>query len=138
LLVSRAERSARARFNQVCRYFFDAPLVRVPGRTFPVDVRHVAQACSSAGLVESALELVLRIHLERVAADAPHEAILVFCTGQDEIATAAHALRSLASDVCRAEEGAAALVVLPLHASLPDDEQVCRARAPPLGFRRLR
>ena len=63
-----------------------------------------------------------RVHVTVIAAVAC--AVLIFCTGQEEIATAVHALRELASDLRETNPETASLDVLPLHASLPSDEQV--------------
>ena len=140
---------------KLARYFFDAPVLHVPGRRFPVSVLHAAEPTSSHALVDAALELVLRLHVERplrraagcegdrgvdefaergVAADD----VLVFCTGQEEIATAAHALTALEAQL--REDGPAAvapLLVLPLHATLSVEEQQ-RVFAPaPLGSRKV-
>ena len=90
---------------KLCRYFFDAPVVHVPGRRFPVETLHAAEPPSSHALMDAALELVLRLHAEhplqrreeRTADEtAPEEEercegkcpaetaddVLVFCTGQ--------------------------------------------------------
>ena len=63
----------------------------------------------------------MREHAAR--ADAPGEDVLVFLTGQEEIATAAHALRALAAELGCGEGALPGLLVLPVHASLPVEEQ---------------
>ena len=141
---------------KLARYFFDAPVLHVPGRRFPVSVLHAAEPTSSHALVDAALELVLRLHVERplrgraagcegdrgvdevaergVAADD----VLVFCTGQEEIATAAHALTALEAQL-RADgpASAASLLVLPLHATLSVEEQQRVFTPAPFGSRKV-
>ena len=94
-------------------YFYGAPVLRVPGTCFPVRIMHISPPTSAparslggggrTALIESALEVVLRVHASRPA--GPAEDVLVFCTGQDEISTAAHALRELAREVYRGSGG---------------------------------
>ena len=130
-------------------YFFDAPIFRVAGRCFPVTIRHTAEPAASHSLVESALELVLRLHSERPLDTSSNgggqqqeeqgtpwqEDVLIFCTGADEIATAAHALRELVREL--QEDDRTTMLVLPLHASLPPDEQARVFSPAPRGCRKV-
>ena len=46
-------------------YFFGAPVLRVPGRCFPVQIFHASRPSGgSAALLEAAIELALRLHVE--------------------------------------------------------------------------
>ena len=111
-------------------YFFGAPVLRVPGRCFPVQIFHASRPSGgSAALLEAAIELALRLHVEAGEsgrdAESAAEAtdgralatrgegsdgggrggrgggeggaegdILMFLTGQEDIETAAHAVRA--------------------------------------------
>ena len=140
--------SATLDTSKLCRYFFNAPVVRIPGRNFPVSVLHAATAMPSGSLLDAALEVIIRVHMtrplpdycidERQLADqtdmscstcsllsskdvAPD--VLVFCTGQEEILTAAHALRALEEDLRAQDPSLPLLHVLPLYAALSSEEQ---------------
>lgn len=89
--------------------FLDAPVVQVPGRTFPIavsyrDAPRPADPGAIAGAVADALA---------DAADRGH--VLAFLPGMAEIRRAQAALGPIAS--------ARDAVVLPLHGSLPPEEQ---------------
>src|ERR1700710_3157104 len=60
------------------RYFMDAPLLAVPGRTHPVEIFYTMDAEND--YVEAAIRTVLQIH-----ATEPEGDILVFLTGEEEI-----------------------------------------------------
>lgn len=99
-----------------------------------MSILHTADATSSShSLLEAALEVVLRVHSSRPS--EPAEDVLVFCTGQEEIATAAHALRELIADLPGV--GADSLLVLPLHASLPPEDQALVFAPAPRGARKV-
>ena len=163
-------------------YFFGAPVLRVPGRCFPVQIFHASRPSGgSAALLEAAIELALRLHVEAGESDRDAESaqlatdgralatrgegsagggsgggggggggggeggaeggaegdILMFLTGQEEIETAAHAVRALADELSEEIAHLPRLEVLPLHATLPVEEQT-RVFAPAVrGVRRL-
>lgn len=110
--------------------FFDGCAdVRVPGRTFPVDIFHAApsgdatdraRAGREGQYVENAVELCMRLHRTRPV--GPCEDILIFLTGAKEIALACAALEQLAA-LDAAQGAGAPLLVLPLHAGLSADAQ---------------
>ena len=117
-------------------YFFDAPVLRVPGRCFPVQIFHTSKPSGgSAQLLETAIELALRLHVEGCEAEGAEGGgaagaggdvlqgdMLVFLTGQEEIETAAAALRTLAEELQAERPGLSRLEVLPLHATLPAEQ----------------
>jgi pre-mRNA-splicing factor ATP-dependent RNA helicase DHX15/PRP43 len=94
-------------------YFNGAPLLRVPGRTFPVEVFYTAEP--ERNYVEAAVRTTMHIH----QCEAPGD-ILVFLTGEQEIEQACEEMRekarSMGSDVPE-------LVVYPLYSSLPPQAQ---------------
>ena len=94
-------------------YFNDAPLLKVPGRTFPVEVFYTAEP--ERNYVEAAVRTSMHIH----QCEGPGD-ILVFLTGEQEIEQACDELRekskTLGMDLPE-------LVVYPLYSSLPPQEQ---------------
>lgn len=94
-------------------YFNDAPLMKVPGRTFPVDVFYTAKP--ERNYVEAAVRTTLHIHQCEEPGD-----ILVFLTGEQEIEQACDEIRQKAGSMS-GEHGE--LVVYPLYSSLAPDQQ---------------
>lgn len=103
-------------------YFNNCPIIRVPGRVFPVDIYHsktkqvmTANGPANNSYVQSAVDVVMKIHRKD---DDGH--ILVFLTGQEEIEKACALLRvALQEDPQDDRE----LIILPLYAALPNDVQ---------------
>lgn len=93
------------------RYFNDAPLLAVPGRTHPVEVFYTPEP--EQDYVEAAIRTVLQIH-----ATEPEGDILLFLTGEDEIEDAARKI-SLEADEMVREVDAGVMKVYPLYGSLP-------------------
>lgn len=104
------------------RYFNNCPILRVPGRVFPVDIYHsktrqvmsVSGPASSA-YIQAAVDVVLRIHRKD---ESGH--ILVFLTGQEEIERACALIRAAALNEKLPDRE---LVVLPLYAALSSESQ---------------
>lgn len=63
------------------QFFDDAPIFRIPGRRFPVDIYYTK--APEADYLDAAVVSVLQIHVTQPSGD-----ILVFLTGQEEIETA--------------------------------------------------
>lgn len=76
LLISSATLDAQ-KFSS---FFDDAPIFRIPGRRFPVDIYYTK--APEADHVDACVLSVLQIHATQPLGD-----ILVFLTGQDEIET---------------------------------------------------
>ena len=94
-------------------YFHNAPLLKVPGRTFPVEVFYTAEP--ERNYVEAAIRTTMHIH----QCEGPGD-ILVFLTGEQEIEQACDEIkekaRALGADMPE-------LVVYPLYSSLPPQQQ---------------
>ena len=94
-------------------YFYNAPLLKVPGRTFPVEIFYTA--APEPNYVEAAIRTVIHIH----QCEGPGD-ILVFLTGEQEIEQACEEIRmksmNLGMDMPE-------LVVVPLYSSLPPQQQ---------------
>ena len=79
--------------------------------------------------LDAALLTVLQIHAEEAAGD-----VLVFLTGQEEIDAMARLLTERAAVL---PEGSAPLVIAPLYAALPPEQQMTVFEPVPIGARRL-
>lgn len=97
------------------RYFNDAPLLAVPGRTHPVEIFYTPEP--EQDYVEAAIRTVLQIHATELEGD-----ILLFLTGEEEIEDAARKI-SLEADEMVREADAGPLKVYPLYGSLPPHMQ---------------
>ncbi|KAF3896654.1 mRNA splicing factor ATP-dependent RNA helicase [Trichophyton interdigitale] len=92
------------------RYFSDAPLLAVPGRTHPVEIFYTPEP--EQDYVEAAIRTVLQIH-----ATEPEGDILLFLTGEEEIEDAVRKI-SLEVDEMIREVDAGPMKVYPLYGSL--------------------
>jgi pre-mRNA-splicing factor ATP-dependent RNA helicase DHX16 len=114
LLISSATLDA----DKFSKFFDDAPIFRIPGRRFPVDIYYTK--APEADYVDAAVVTVLQIHVTQPLGD-----ILVFLTGQEEIETANEMLlertRRLGSKIKE-------LLILPIYSVLPADMQVCLSK----------
>jgi pre-mRNA-splicing factor ATP-dependent RNA helicase DHX15/PRP43 len=97
------------------RYFNDAPLLAVPGRTHPVEIFYTPEP--ERDYVEAAIRTVLQIHASEGEGD-----ILLFLTGEDEIEDACRKINLEADELTR-EVDAGPLVVYPLYGTLPPQQQ---------------
>ncbi|XP_005090962.1 pre-mRNA-splicing factor ATP-dependent RNA helicase DHX16 [Aplysia californica] len=109
LLISSATLDAQ-KFSE---FFDDAPIFRIPGRRYPVDIYYTK--APEADYLDAAVVSVLQIHVTQPMGD-----ILVFLTGQEEIETANEFLlertRKLGSKIKE-------LIVLPIYSTLPSEMQ---------------
>lgn len=96
-------------------YFNNAPLLAVPGRTFPVDIFYTPEF--QKDYLDSAIRTVLQIHATEEAGD-----ILLFLTGEDEIEDAVRKIISEGEQLTK-EEGCGPLAVYPLYGTLPPNKQ---------------
>ena len=97
------------------RYFMDAPLLAVPGRTHPVEIFYTPEP--ERDYVEAAIRTVLQIHATEADGD-----ILLFLTGEEEIEDACRKI-SLEADEMIREADAGPMKVYPLYGSLPPAQQ---------------
>eukprot|EP01128_Nolandella_sp_AFSM9_P010324 TRINITY_DN710_c0_g1_i1.p1 TRINITY_DN710_c0_g1~~TRINITY_DN710_c0_g1_i1.p1 ORF type:complete len:1005 (+),score=215.59 TRINITY_DN710_c0_g1_i1:41-3055(+) len=123
LLISSATLDA-AKFSQ---YFDDAPIFKIPGRTYPVDVMYTR--APEADYIEAAIVTTLQIHITQPPGD-----ILIFLTGQDEVETCADALvaktRGLGNKIKE-------LIVCKIYSTLPSDLQAKIFEETPPGARKV-
>jgi len=95
-------------------YFGNAPLMKVPGRTFPVEIFYTAKP--ERNYVEAAVRTTLQIH----QCEGPGD-ILVFLTGEAEIEKACEEIRASAAEM--SGKDMPELVVYPLYSSLTPAQQ---------------
>lgn len=108
-------------------YFYQAPIFRIPGRTFPVEILYTREP--ETDYLEGGINTVLQIHLTEPPGD-----VLVFLTGQEEIDTSCEILyermKKLGSDVPE-------LIILPVYGALPSDQQSRIFEPAPPGTRKV-
>ena len=109
------------------QFFDDAPVFKIPGRRYPVEIYYTK--APEADYIESSIITVLQIHLSQPKGD-----ILLFLSGQDEIEQAAERLtervRKLGTQIKQ-------MIVLPLYSALPSDLQAKIFETPPEGARKV-
>ncbi|OAA63074.1 pre-mRNA splicing factor ATP-dependent RNA helicase PRP43 [Cordyceps fumosorosea ARSEF 2679] len=110
------------------RYFNDAPLLAVPGRTHPVEIFYTPEP--EKDYVEAAIRTVLQIH-----ASEPEGDILLFLTGEDEIEDSCRKIALEAEELIR-EVDAGPLAVYPLYGTLPPHQQQKIFDKPPPALRK--
>ncbi|XP_066295564.1 pre-mRNA-splicing factor ATP-dependent RNA helicase DHX16-like [Branchiostoma lanceolatum] len=123
LLIS----SATMDCEKFSEFFDNAPIFRIPGRRFPVDILYTK--APEADYLDACVVSVLQIHVTQPDGD-----ILVFLTGQEEIETANEMLtertRKLGSKIKE-------LLILPIYANLPSDMQAKIFEPTPPGARKV-
>ncbi|KAI8833687.1 P-loop containing nucleoside triphosphate hydrolase protein [Chytriomyces cf. hyalinus JEL632] len=98
-------------------YFDDAPLLVVPGRTFPVDIFYTPEP--ERDYLEAAIRTVLQIHTCEDPGD-----ILVFLTGEEEIEDACRKISGEINHLINAQpDHVGDLKVVPLYSTLPPQMQ---------------
>ncbi|GAB4845413.1 Pre-mRNA-splicing factor ATP-dependent RNA helicase DEAH1 [Ancistrocladus abbreviatus] len=123
LLISSATLDAE-KFSD---YFDSAPIFKIPGRRYPVEI-HYTKA-PEADYLDAAIVTALQIHVTQSPGD-----ILVFLTGQEEIEAAEeilkHRTRGLGTKI-------AELIICPIYANLPTDLQAKIFEPTPEGARKV-
>ncbi|GAA6041475.1 hypothetical protein JCM8097_001894 [Rhodosporidiobolus ruineniae] len=94
-------------------YFFGAPLLKVPGRTFAVEIFYTPEP--EPDYLEAAIRTVLMIHQAEPEGD-----ILVFLTGEEEIEDAC---RKIMVEADQLPHHFGPLKAVPLYSSLPPQQQ---------------
>ncbi|XP_051114585.1 pre-mRNA-splicing factor ATP-dependent RNA helicase DEAH1-like [Andrographis paniculata] len=125
LLISSATLDAE-KFSD---YFDSAPIFKIPGRRYPVEI-HYTKA-PEADYLDAAIVTALQIHVTQPPGDGD---ILVFLTGQEEIETAEeilkHRTRGLGTKI-------AELIICPIYANLPTELQAKIFEPTPEGARKV-
>ncbi|KAJ9116307.1 hypothetical protein QFC22_004747 [Naganishia vaughanmartiniae] len=123
LLISSATLNAQ----KFAKYFDDAPIFRIPGRRYAVDLHYTAQP--EANYIHAAVTTVFQIHTTQPKGD-----ILVFLTGQDEIEAMEENLKETAHAL---GDKVAELIIAPIYANLPSDMQAKIFEPTPEGARKV-
>lgn len=123
LLISSATLDAE-KFSD---YFDSAPIFKIPGRRYPVEINFTT--APEADYIDAAIVTVLQIHVTQSPGD-----ILVFLTGQEEIETVdeilKHRTRGLGTKI-------AELIICPIYANLPTELQAKIFEPTPEGARKV-
>ncbi|KAF1335823.1 Pre-mrna-splicing factor atp-dependent RNA helicase prp43, partial [Globisporangium splendens] len=95
-------------------YFEGAPLIAIPGRTFPVEIFFTPQP--ERDYLEAAVRTAVQIHICEEEGD-----VLLFLTGQQEIEKACAQIQAEADALDPSKYGP--LAVYPLYSTLPPNQQ---------------
>jgi len=98
------------------KYFDDAPLLTVPGRTYPVEIYYTSEP--ERDYLEAALRTALQIHTYEDPGD-----ILLFLTGEDEIEDSCRKLQAEADNLMHSSTDVGKLRCIPLYSTLPPNLQ---------------
>ncbi|XP_024384968.1 pre-mRNA-splicing factor ATP-dependent RNA helicase DEAH10 isoform X1 [Physcomitrium patens] len=110
-----------------CEYFNGAEAVYVQGRQFPVEIFYTFTP--EADYLDAALLTTFQIHLEEIPGD-----ILLFLTGQEEIESMERLLKERASHL---SPKVPKLLVVPIYAALPSEQQMRVFQPAPDGTRKV-
>jgi len=95
------------------RHFFDAPIIEVSGRTYPVDIRYRPVQTDEEDETEAVEQREILFAVDELYREAPGD-ILIFLSGEREIRETAEALR---------KHHPADTEILPLYSRLSGSEQ---------------
>ncbi|XP_072176721.1 pre-mRNA-splicing factor ATP-dependent RNA helicase DHX16-like [Diadema setosum] len=123
LLIS----SATLDTEKFAEFFDDAPIFRIPGRRYPVDIMYTK--APEADFLDACVVSVLQIHLTQPDGDC-----LVFLTGQEEIETCMEMLQERARKLGNKIKE---LLILPIYSTLPSDLQARIFEPTPPGARKV-
>ncbi|KAH3898856.1 related to Pre-mRNA-splicing factor ATP-dependent RNA helicase PRP22 [Saccharomycodes ludwigii] len=120
--------SATLDSEKFSNYFNDCPIVKIPGKTFPVEVMY--SKTPQIDYIESSLDTVMNIHINEPEGD-----ILVFLTGQEEIDTCCEILYERFTKLEAVLDKK--LIILPVYSALPNEIQSKIFEPTPPGSRKV-
>lgn len=124
ILISSATMNAE-KFSQ---FFNGCPILKVPGRRFPVDIHYTLQP--EGNYINAAITTVFQIHTTQPLKGD----ILLFLTGQEEIENTRDKIEEIASKLgSRIPQ----LLITPIYANLPQDQQSLIFQPTPENCRKL-
>ncbi|KAL6774279.1 hypothetical protein ACKKBG_A24410 [Auxenochlorella protothecoides x Auxenochlorella symbiontica] len=123
LLISSATLDAE-KFSE---YFDNAPIFRIPGRRYPVDILYTK--APEADYLHAAAVTTLQIHVTQPPGD-----VLIFLTGQEEIEACEELLRQRTRGM---GSKIGELIIAPIYANLPSDMQAKIFETTPPGARKV-
>jgi pre-mRNA-splicing factor ATP-dependent RNA helicase DHX16 len=106
--------SATIEAQKFSEYFDNAKIISIPGRTFNVDLFYTK--ANEGDYLDASVLAVLQIHLTQKEGD-----ILVFLTGQEEIEKCEEMLKNKIENT---NYDAPDLIIAPIYANLPSDQQI--------------
>ena len=119
--------SATLDSEKFSNYFFNCPTMKIPGRTFPVEIMYTKEP--EVDYLAAALDSVVQIHVSEGPGD-----ILVFLTGQEEIDMSCEILYQRMKVL---REAAGELIILPVYSALPSEMQSRIFEPTPAGARKV-
>lgn len=123
LLISSATLDAE-KFSE---YFDYAPIFRIPGRRYPVEILYTK--APEADYLDAAIVTILQIHVTQPDGD-----VLLFLTGQEEIEAAEEILKQRTKALgSKIKE----MLICPIYATLPSDLQARIFAETPPGARKV-
>ena len=111
-------------------YFDSAPVMHIPGRTFPVEIFYADSP--EKDYFDAAVKTTLQIHLTEGAGD-----ILLFLTGQEEIETACEQITQEVNNMRAENSNVKPVECVPLFSTLPPEQQQRIFKDPPPGGRKI-
>ncbi|KAK9803173.1 hypothetical protein WJX72_009006 [[Myrmecia] bisecta] len=123
LLISSATLDAE-KFSE---YFDFAPIFRIPGRRYPVDIMYTK--APEADYLHAAVVTTLQIHVTQPAGD-----VLIFLTGQEEIEACEELLKQRTRGM---GTKIGELIIAPIYANLPSELQAKIFETTPAGARKI-
>ncbi|CAD8158935.1 unnamed protein product [Paramecium pentaurelia] len=105
--------SATMNAKKFSDFFGGVPIYKIPGRTFPVDVRF--EKAPAQDYVRSAIKKTIEVHIQQPPGD-----VLIFMTGQEDIETTCYLL---AEELNKLSEATPPLLILPIYSQLRSEEQ---------------
>lgn len=108
-------------------FFDEAPVFRIPGRRFPVDIYYTTKP--EADYIQACVVTTLQIHVTQDDGD-----ILVFLPGQEEIE---HCVEQLKEKQRKLGSQLKELIITPIYANLPTDMQAEVFKPTPRGARKV-
>jgi pre-mRNA-splicing factor ATP-dependent RNA helicase DHX15/PRP43 len=105
--------SATLEAEKFQNYFLEAPLMRVPGRLYPVEIFYTQNP--ERDYLEAAIRTAVQIH----SCEPPGD-VLIFLTGEEEIEDACMKVRR---EIGNMGDRVGPVKVVPLYASLPPQQQ---------------
>ncbi|KAK8885716.1 ATP-dependent RNA helicase dhx8 [Tritrichomonas musculus] len=120
--------SATLQQEKFSEFFFDCPVLTIPGRTYPVQTSYATK--SQMNYLDFAVQTVLSLHCTE---PKPGD-ILLFLTGQDDIDTACELIFQKGKVL---ENQYGPLIVLPIYSTLPSEQQSMIFEPTPAGSRKV-
>ncbi|RLV93574.1 Pre-mRNA-splicing factor ATP-dependent RNA helicase [Spathaspora sp. JA1] len=119
--------SATLDSTKFSNFFNNCPIVKIPGRTYPVEILYTKEP--ELDYLAAALDSVMQIHLSEPAGD-----ILVFLTGQEEIDSSCEVLFQRMKIL---GDSVPELIILPVYSALPSEIQSRIFEPTPAGSRKV-